>query len=254
MKPFILEQTNWEEVKNQQYDVVVLPWGATEPHNYHLPFGTDSLETAKIAEQSAEKAWDKGVKIMVLPAVPFGVQNVGQIELAFCLHLKPSTQLIILNDILEALYKQGLKKIVLLNGHGGNDFRSLVRELQPKFPKLFISLVEWFKILNLSEYFIEEGDHAGEMETSVMMHLFPELVLPLEKAGHGKAKTFRLKGLKSKTAWAPRQWDKVSEDTGIGNPKAASAEKGEKYLDDLTTKIAEYLVELAKTSLDNLYE
>ena len=99
MKPFILEQTNWKQVKNLKYEVAVLPWGATEPHNYHLPYGTDSLETAKIAEEAAGKAWEKGAKIMVLPAIPLGVQNPGQINLPFCLHTKPTTQILIFKDI-----------------------------------------------------------------------------------------------------------------------------------------------------------
>ncbi len=254
MKPYILEQTNWKQVKNVKYEVAVLPWGATEPHNYHMPYGTDSLETARIAGDAAEKAWQKGAKVMVLPVIPLGVQNMGQIELPFCLHTRPSTQKIILEDILSALSGQGINKLVLMNGHGGNDFKPLVRELQPQFPDMFISLVEWFKILDLSNYFEDEGDHAGEMETSVIQYYFPEYILPLEEAGEGKAKKFRLSGLNSKTAWAPRRWDKVSEDTGIGNPKAATPEKGKKFLDDVTSKIGDYFVELAACDLEDLYE
>jgi creatinine amidohydrolase len=254
MKPYILEQTNWKQVKNQKYEVAILPWGATEPHNYHMPYGTDSLETAKIAEEAAEKAWKKGAKIMVLPTIPLGVQNPGQIDLPFCLHTKPSTQTLIFKDIVEALYKQGIRKLVLMNGHGGNDFKPMIREIQPQFTEMLISLVEWFKILNLSDYFEEDGDHAGEMETSVIMHYFPHLVLTLEEAGDGNAKTSKLTGVLNKSAWIPRQWNKVSEDTGIGNPKKASAEKGEKYLEDVTTKIAEFFVELAECDLENLYE
>ena len=254
MKPYILEQTNWKQVKTVKYQVAVLPWGATEPHNYHLPYGTDSLETAKITEAAAEKAWKKGVKIMVLPTIPLGVQNPGQIDLPFCLHTKPSTQTLIFKDIVEALHNQGIKKLILMNGHGGNDFKPMVREIQPQFPKMLISLVEWFKILNLSEYFEEDGDHAGEMETSVIMHFFPHLVLPLEEAGDGNAKSSKLKGILNKTAWLPRQWNKVSEDTGVGNPKKASAEKGKKYLEDLTSKIAEFFVEMAECNLEDLYE
>ncbi|MFW5756541.1 MAG: creatininase family protein [Tangfeifania sp.] len=254
MKPYILEQTNWKQVKNEKYEVAVLPWGATEPHNYHMPYGTDSLETARIAADAAEKAWEKGSKIMVLPVIPLGVQNMGQIELPFCLHTKPSTQKIILEDILSALNVQGIKKFVLMNGHGGNDFKPLIRELQPQFPDIFISMVEWFKLLDLSEYFEDEGDHAGEMETSVIQYYFPEFILPLDEAGEGKAKKFKLHGLNDKTAWAPRQWDKVSEDTGIGNPKAASPEKGKKFLDDVTTKIGNYFVELAKCDVNDLYK
>lgn len=254
MKPYILEETNWKQIKNQKYEVAVLPWGATEPHNYHLPYGTDSLETARIAEEAAEKAWKKGAKIMVLPTIPLGVQNPGQIERPFCLHTKPSTQIIIFKDIVEALYNQGIRKIVLMNGHGGNDFKPMIREVQPQFPGALISLVEWFKILNINEYFEEDGDHANEMETSIIMHYFPNLVLPLEEAGDGIEKSSKLKGIKNKTAWIPRQWDKVSEDTGIGNPKKSSAEKGKRFLDDVTTIIAEFFVELAECDPENLYD
>jgi creatinine amidohydrolase len=254
MKPYILEETNWKQVKNQKYEVAVLPWGATEPHNYHLPYGTDSLETARIAEDAAKKAWEKGAKIMVLPTIPLGVQNPGQIELPFCLHTKPSTQIIIFKDIVEALYNQGIRKLVLMNGHGGNDFKPMIREVQPQFPGMIISLVEWFKLFDLAEYFEEDGDHANEMETSIIMYYYPNLVLPLEEAGGGVAKSSKLRGIQDKTAWIPRQWNKVSEDTGIGNPKKASAEKGEKYLDDVTSKIAGYFVELAECDPENLYE
>jgi len=254
MRPYILEETNWKQIKNQKYEVAVLPWGATEPHNYHLPYGTDSLETARIAADAAKKAWDKGSKIMVLPAIPLGIQNMGQIELPFCLHTRLATQQMILEDMLSALYNQGIRKFVLLNGHGGNDFKQIVRDLQPEFPDMFISIVEWFKMFPLAQHFEEEGDHANEMETSVIMHYFPELVRPLEEAGDGKAKKFKLKSLQEKVAWAPRHWGKVSEDTGVGNPKKASAEKGKKFLDDVTTKIGDYLVELDECDLDDLYE
>ena len=254
MRPYILEETNWKQIKNQKYEVAVLPWGATEPHNYHLPYGTDSLETARIAADAAKKAWDKGSKIMVLPAIPLGIQNMGQIELPFCLHTRLATQQMILEDMLSALYNQGIRKFVLLNGHGGNDFKQIVRDLQPEFPDMFISIVEWFKMFPLAQHFEEEGDHANEMETSVIMHYFPELVRPLKEAGDGKAKKFKLKSLQEKVAWAPRHWGKVSEDTGVGNPKKASAEKGKKFLDDVTTKIGDYLVELAECDLDDLYE
>jgi creatinine amidohydrolase len=59
--------------------------------------------------------------------------------------------------------------------------------------------------------------------------------------------------LAGKTAWTPRQWDKVSEDTGVGNPKKASAEKGKKFLEAVTSMIGEFFVELAESDLDDLY-
>jgi len=253
MRPYILEETNWKQLKNNNYEVAVLPWGATEPHNYHLPYGTDSIETTRIAADAARKAWEKGAKIMVLPTIPLGVQNIGQIELPFCLHTRPSTQKFILEDIVKTLDKQRIHKLVIMNGHGGNDFKPVIREILPEYPEMFIALNEWFNMLDNSEYFEEGGDHANEMETSIIMYYFPDLVLPLEEAGEGKAKKFRLEGLKNKTAWSPRRWDKISEDTGVGNPKKATPEKGKAFLEDVTTKIADFLVELEKCDLKNLY-
>jgi creatinine amidohydrolase len=92
------------------------------------------------------------------------------------------------------------------------------------------------------------------METSMMMKIAPELVLPLNEAGEGKGKRFKLNGLQNKLAWAPRDWQKVTEDTGVGNPKLSSAEKGENFLLELRRRIGDFLVELHSVDLDKLYE
>lgn len=254
MKPYILEETNWKNVKDEKFEIAVIPWGATEPHNYHLPYGTDNLETAKIAELSAQKAWAKNAKVMILPTIPLGVQNPGQIELPFCLHVPPSTQRIIFKDLVKALYNQGIKKIIILNGHGGNNFKPLIREIQADYKDAFLGLMEWFKLIEISEHFEDAGDHAGEMETSLIQFLFPDLVRPLEEAGDGKSKAFKLDGLKKGVAWTPRNWSKVSEDTGVGNPKKATPEKGEKYLNAITDILSEFWVELANCDIGEMYE
>ena len=105
-----------------------------------------------------------------------------------------------------------------------------------------------------ADYFDEPGDHAGEMETSIMMALEPDLVLPLSEAGPGKARKFRIAGLRDGWAWAPRKWTKVTDDTGTGNPKASTAAKGEKFLSAVTERIGGFLVELAAADAANLYE
>lgn len=251
-RPFVLAETTWKSVKTLPYEVAILPWGATEPHNYHLPYGTDNYETGAIAERAAEIAWDKGAKVVVLPTIPFGV-NTGQLDLKLALNMNPSTQFLVLGDIARAISAQGLKKLLILNGHGGNDFRQMIRELQPQLD-LFICTINWWTCVDGASYFTEPGDHAGEMETSVMQELEPGLVLPLSEAGAGKARKFRIAGLRDGWAWAPRQWSKVSEDTGTGNPAAASAAKGAKFLDAVTERIGGFLVELAKADAMNLYE
>jgi creatinine amidohydrolase len=251
-RPFILSETTWKSVKSTEYEVAILPWGATEPHNYHLPYGTDNYETQAIAERAAEIAWNKGAKVVVLPTVPFGV-NTGQLDLRLALNMNPSTQLFVLTDIARAISGQGLKKLLILNGHGGNDFRQMIRELQPQVD-LFICTINWWTCVDGAAYFDEPGDHAGEMETSVMEQLEPELVLPVSDAGPGKARTFRIAGLRDGWAWAPRHWSQVTDDTGTGNPATATAAKGAKFLDAVTARIGGFLVDLARADTNKLYE
>ncbi len=251
-RPYILSETNWKSVKDQSYEVAILPWGATEPHNYHLPYGTDNYETGAIAERAAEIAWNKGAKVVVLPTVPFGV-NTGQLDLKLALNMNPSTQFLVLGDIARAISAQGLRKLLILNGHGGNDFRQMIRELQPQID-LFICTINWWTCVDGAGYFKEPGDHAGEMETSIMQELAPDVVLPLSEAGAGKARKFRIAGLRDGWAWAPRQWSKVTDDTGTGNPAAATAAKGDKFLGAVTTRIGDFLVDLANADTKNLYE
>ena len=251
--PFILSESTWKTVQSQQYDLVVLPWGATEAHNLHLPYGTDNIETEFIARIAADKSWKKGVRIVVLPVIPFGV-NTAQQDIHMTINMNPSTHMKILEDVLSSLSIHNIPKLIVFNGHGGNDFKSIIRELQPKFPDIFIVQVNWYEVVPLQLFFEEGGDHANEMETSVMMHIVPELVLPLNEAGPGKAKVARFAAKKEGWAWFPRAWTKVTDDTGIGNPAKASAAKGKKYLEAITDKIAAFFEELAKTGPDEIYE
>jgi creatinine amidohydrolase len=132
-RPYVLAETSWKQVRATSYQVAVLPWGATEAHNYHLPYGTDNYEASAVAIEAARIAWEGGARVVVLPAVPFGV-NTGQLDIPLTINMNPSTQLAVLTDIAEALEEQGIPKLVILNGHGGNDFKQMIRELQPALP------------------------------------------------------------------------------------------------------------------------
>jgi len=251
-RPYILNELTWKTVRDSRYEVAVLPWGATEAHNLHLPYSTDNIETEEVAARAAERAWKAGAKLVVLPIVPFGV-NTGQLDIPLCINMNPSTQALVLRDVASSLAGQGIKKLVILNGHGGNDFRQMIRELQPQV-SLFLCVVNWYKILDLKPYFSDSGDHAGEMETSVMQYVAPERVLPLSEAGSGKAKAFKIAAFREGWAWAPRQWTQVTDDTGVGNPAASTAEKGQRYVEAVSGKLADFLVDLAKADTANLYQ
>jgi creatinine amidohydrolase len=250
-RPYILNELHWKTVRDTRYDVAVLPWGATEAHNLHLPYATDNIETEAIAAESARRAWEQGASVVVLPAVPFGV-NTGQRDIPLCLNLNPSTQAAVLGDLARSLAGQGVGKLVILNGHGGNDFRQMIRELQPAV-SIFLCTVSWYAALDPQPFFDEPGDHAGELETSLLLHLAPQLVRPLSDAGSGAARRFTIAALREGWAWAPRTWRQVTDDTGVGNPAAATAEKGARYFAALAQRLAGFLIELAAADPGALY-
>lgn len=253
MRPYILAEATWKTVKDAQYDLAILPWGATEAHNYHLPYSTDVIEADHIAAASAKLAWEQGARVIVLPTIPFGV-NTGQADIKLDMNLNPSTQLAILDDLIAVLHRQGIFKLLILNSHGGNDFRTMLRELGLRYPAMMLCTCNWFQALPKADYFEAKGDHADEMETSLILHLAPSLVLPLAEAGDGHEKVHRIKAFREGWAWAERKWSQISADTGTGNPKAATAAKGERYFAAVTEKIGSMLVELAGCDAGDLYE
>lgn len=251
-RPYVLREATWSTVENQRYEVALLPWGATEAHNYHLPYGTDNYETEAVAIEAARIAWEGGARVIVLPGVPFGV-NTGQLDIPLTINLNPSTQLQVLRDIADSLVRSGIDRLVLVNGHGGNEPKALIRELQGTH-NLLIALVNWWHIESAKDYFDEPGDHAGELETSMMQHISPELVLPLDRAGAGKARRPRLAALKEGWAWIPRRWTQVTSDTGVGDPHAATAVKGQKFFEVVTNRLAAFLIGFANADPAALYE
>ena len=251
-RPYVLAETTWRAVSNTRFDVAVLPWGATEAHNYHLPYATDVIQCDHVAAESARIAWAREARVAVLPTVPFGVQT-GQLDIPFCINVNPTTQLAILEDIARALGGQGITKLVVLNGHGGNDFRAIIRELQPRVPSVFLCTVNWWNCVDARPYFTAPGDHGGELETSVMQHVAPDLVQPLSEAGAGAERKAKVAGLREGWAWAPRRWTAITDDTGVGDPSAATAAKGEAFFRAVTERIAGFLVELAAADTNDLY-
>lgn len=249
---WILDEANWKGVKGAACDVAVLPWGSTEAHNYHLPYGTDTLQAARVAGEAARIAADRGARVMVLPAIPFGVQT-GQLDIPFCINMNPRTQTALLADVVASLEPHGIKALVVVNGHGGNDVKTMIRELQP-LSRMLLCTMNWWTCVDARQYFDEPGDHAGELETSVVMHLAPHLVLPLKQAGPGAARPFRVGAFREGWAWTQREWTQVTDDTGVGNPRAASAEKGAAFVAAATERIAAFLVELAETERGEMYE
>ena len=106
---------------------------------------------------------------------------------------------------------------------------------------MFLCTCNWFQALNKNDFFENTGDHADEIETSLILYLAPQLVLPLTEAGPGKEKKHKIKYFAEGWVWSERKWSQISEDTGTGNPKFATKEKDEKYFKAVTAKVANLL-------------
>lgn len=253
IRPYVLADNNWHHLREARFDLAVLPWGATEAHNFHLPYATDNIEGTAIAEESARIAWEQGARVVVLPTIPYGV-NTGQKDIYLDMNLNPSTQFLILKDLLTVLERQGVHKFLILNSHGGNNWKSILRELGMHFPDMFLSECAWWQVVDAQSYFDQPGDHAGEMETSLVLHLAPELVLPKPAWGKGAERKHRIEGFREGWAWTERPWSRISSDTGVGNPEAATPEKGEAFFRAVCQKLGKFFLEVARADTGDLYE
>ncbi len=223
--------------------VALLPCGATEPHNTHLPYGTDMIMGREVAARVAATCAARGVNVVALPAVPFGV-NTTQLDLPFTTNRMPSTQLALLRDVVRSLAPHGVRALVLLSAHGGNELRAWVRELQPSTP-IVLSIVNWWQAGDHG-VFDSAGDHARELETAAIMHVAPHLVVPdRDTWGDGHAKPSVFDGVRSGWASMPRRRTQVTADTGVGDPRAATAEKGAILVAQAVERIAAFCVQLA---------
>ncbi len=250
-RPFILAESNWATVRDTRFQTAILPWGATEAHNFHLPYGTDNIQAKYVAENAASIAWSKGAKVTVLPGIDYGV-NTGQLDINLCMNMMPSTQMAILKDVCDVLVRHSVEKLVILNGHGANNFVPHIRELALLYPTLFVCVVNWYKAALVKDFFEHPGDHADEMETSVMMHIAPELVQPLDTAGDGATLSYRPEGFQKGWAWAQRPWTMITKDTGSGNPSLATKEKGRAFLAKTIHNIADFLVDISGRTIKDL--
>jgi creatinine amidohydrolase len=248
-RSFVLSEANLKQLRELKPNVAILPWGATEAHNYHLPHGTDIVEATALAEASAARANQSGARCVVLPTVPFGNNNM-QLSQVCTITMRTSTQHVVLYDVADSLVRQGINRLVVLNFHGGNEFKPLIRDVMLALP-VFIVQINGFQIAPGVRRVLDEpgGDHADEFETSLMLHLAPEWVAPLETAGDGAVTPSALPALTGTPGvWAPRDWQALTRDTGVGDPRHATADKGKHMFSMLVDAVANVLVELSSAT------
>ena len=257
MRPWRLAEQNLARVREADYQVAVLPLGAVEPHNLHLPYGTDLFESEVVADRVCAAAWDAGARVVQLPAIPYGTErNLAGFPLA--LNLDPSTLQAVLRDLVESLDRTGIHKVLLLNSHGGNDLKPFLREMYGRTPvRLF--LCDWYRMVQdvYATIFAAPDDHAGEMETSLALAYFPDLVARDGQggllAGPGQKAVSRFRALEEGWVAITRPWHLLTTDSGAGDPRQASAGKGERLMEVIVERLAPFLVELAAAPLDERF-
>ena len=257
MPAWKLAESNFGAVKEHHWEVAVLPLGATEPHNLHLPYGNDTLEGDLVGEKICEAADRDGAKVILLPTLPYGTQT-NQVEFPFAMNLNPTTLGTVVADLVDSLVQHGILKIVLLNSHGGNELKPVLRELYGRTPaRLF--LCNWYRVFAdvYGEIFDEPDDHAGEMETSLALAYWPELVGRNPDgsltADEGRQAKTRFEALNQGWVSVTRPWHLLTTNAGAGNPHAASAQKGRRVMDLLVERLSRFLVELSEAELDERF-
>ena len=244
-----LTSTNLYRISQRKYEVAVLPVGAMEAHNRHLPEGQDLLHTTHIAKRCCELAWQKCESVICLPTLPYGV-DCNLMAFPLTIHVSQATLDAMVREIIVSLHTHGIRKVVIINGHGGNEFKPLIRQIQSDMD-VYVFLCNWWLVGRdkYNEIFSKPDDHAGQMETSIAMTLYPELIEP-NVAGSGKAEDFRFEALQKGWVTTSRDFAKLNDHCAAGDPAEASAEKGKQYLDIVCSRISEFLGELAQSPID----
>ncbi len=244
-----LTATNLHRVSKRRYEVAVIPVGAIEPHNLHLPQGQDFRHTTAVARRCCQAAWEQCPSVLCLPTLPYGV-DCNLLAYPLAITVSQATLDAMVREIIVSLRAHEIRKVVILNGHGGNEFGPLIRQIQCDTDS-HVFLCNWWTVGHdrYSEIFDVPDDHAGEMETSVAMALYPDLIEP-DVAGDGKSRPFRFEALREGWVRTSRDFAKLNDHCAVGDSSKATAQKGQEYLDLVCRRITDFLIELAQTPID----
>ncbi|HEX8203227.1 MAG TPA: creatininase family protein [Isosphaeraceae bacterium] len=248
-----LAETTYDAVRSAPPpEVAVLPLGATEPHNLHLPYGTDTFQVEVIGRRACQTAHDRGARVVLLPALPYGTET-NQMRFPLAMNLGPETVARVITDLVASLAVHGIRKCVLLNGHGGNDLKWVLRQLYGATP-VHLFLCNWYKVAadRHDSIFVDPGDHAGEMETSMGLAHFPHLVA-LDRADPGSLAACRFEAVNRGWVEITRPWHLLTTNSGAGDPRPATAAKGEALTEIVVERLAAFLKDLSDSPTDETF-
>lgn len=247
----LLEEMTREQIADLAPNAIaVLPTASIEQHGPHLPVVTDTLLCGTVARQAARKASAEGTQVVVAPVLCYGNSHHHR-PFAGVLSLGSPTYLAAVTDVLEGLVLSGFRKLVVLNGHGGNTDSNNVVALD------FVNRLGHPVKIGAGAYWdiarkelVDQGlleswlipGHAGRFETALVMAIRPSLVNQ-EGLGRTQDVSKRSGGLFGDLSGATVQTHGAwAASTGYtDNPAAATPEEGSKLLEVIVARVAAFL-------------
>jgi creatinine amidohydrolase len=223
------------KIKLKKIRRAIIPVGSLEQHGAHLPVSTDSLITEYIARLLAEKSG-----AFVLPVISYGISF--EHKPMFKVTLRNSTLSTMLCDICISLAENKIREIIIINGHHGNRgaIQYIPQEIQSKTPTMDVNI----HILHYWEMMKPDFDHAGEVETSLVLAISPELV-HMDRARPNSKSLSKSRAAYSSLTNAPGSFPKITGNGVWGDPMKANASKGNKLIGQIIANLTKTIVELS---------
>ncbi|MBN2291705.1 MAG: creatininase family protein, partial [Pirellulales bacterium] len=228
---------------------VIVPVAATEQHGKHLPVGTDSM-TVEVILHRLETSFDG--RLLIVPTLTVGCSE-HHMSFPGTLTLSHETFRRWVADVVDSIARNGFRRIVLLNSHGGNSAICAVlgEQLGQRYPQIEILVTTWWSAAAERLRKIQDGSlgsvgHACEFETSIIQAIAPDRVDISAQVDDGiqhPPESMHFDMLHGPAASCYRPFDKLSRTGVFGSPSLASAEKGERILTETIAALRELITE-----------
>ncbi|MGW8194686.1 MAG: creatininase family protein [Desulforhopalus sp.] len=254
---YMWETSSWPEISERLklVDTAILPCGAIEQHGPHLPLDLDYFDAVYLAKKVAEACTDP--KPFVLPPVPYGVSyHHSDFKGTIC--VTNNSLAAIVYDIGMSLAQNGIRKIVILNGHGDNaPTLNYAAQMINRDAKIFVC-VETGETSDVDIYRLtatQNDIHAGEIETSTALAVRPELVAMDKAVDHTLDLDNEFLDFTSDrgVSWFVHT-KRLSKSGVVGNATLGTAEKGREMWKIMIEKMTEFVETIKNTPSDKLYQ
>ena len=242
----ILEEMTIDDVRSFAPEVGVIGIGSTEPHGPHLPYGTDTYILESILEPAVRQANADGGKVLLMPSLPISLNN-NMRAFPFALRFNVSTFFAMLQDLVTQFEKEGVRKVVLANAHGGNPdvLRAFQRDAMKREGPFLVMVNIQAGAADVAKEVIEHpSDHAGEAETSLMLAYRPELVRT-ERFAQNPRMGVKVNCLTRFPAHFVRPWHLYVPTSAGGDCRASTADKGRSIQSAAIGSLADFLKDLS---------